>query len=141
MLGGVTIVGGILLAFGSLLPWRTATFPLGGTISIAGTEGDGVLTLVLGIVVGATGLVIAMQDGSLIASAVGVIAAVASSFVTYIAFVSAKEAVDIVEAAGLSTASIGIGLWIVALGAIGSLIGTVGGLVNTPKKIDRATQG
>jgi hypothetical protein len=136
MLGGFTIAGGILLAFGSLLPWRTATFPLGGTISIAGVEGDGVLTLVLGIVVGATGLVIAMQDGSRVASAFGVIAAVASSFITYIAFASAKETIDIVEAAGLSTATIGIGLWMVAVGAVAGLIGTIGSLMITPMKID-----
>ena len=141
MLGGITLLGGILLAFGSLLPWTTATFPLGGTINIAGTEGDGVITLVLGLAVGAAGLVIAMQDGSRIASVVGVVAAAASSIVIYIAFGSAKEVVDVAEAAGLSTASIGIGLWVVALGAIAAFIGTVGSLARTPKKTDTEIQG
>lgn len=140
-LGGVSILGGILLAFGSLLPWRTATFPLGGTISIAGTEGDGVTTLVLGLVVGTTGLVIAMQDGSRIASVVGIVAAAASSIATFIAFGSAREAVDVVEAAGLSTASIGIGLWIVAIGAIAALTGTVGSFAKTPRESGAEGQG
>ena len=140
-LGGVTILGGILLAFGSLLPWRTATFPLGGTISVAGTEGDGVITLVLGLAVGATGLVIAIQDGSRVASVVGIVAAAASSIATFIAFGSAREAVDVVEAAGLSTASIGIGLWIVAMGAIAALTGSVGSFAKTPGKTETEEQG
>ena len=139
--GGITILGGILLAFGSLLPWRTATFPLGGSISTAGTEGDGVITLILGLVVGAAGLVIAMQDGSRLASVVGIVAAVASSIATFVAFGSAREAVDLVEAAGLSTASIGIGLWVVAIGATAALIGSVGSLVKSLSRTGTEAQG
>ena len=126
----LTIAGGVLVAFGSLLPWRTASFPLGGTISVAGIEGDGVLTLVFGVVVGALGFVIAIRDGSRIASVFAVIAAFAGSIVTLFAWLSAEEAVDAVEASGLSTASIGIGLWVVGLGVAASLIGSIGSLAS-----------
>jgi hypothetical protein len=134
LFGVITIFGGILLGFGSLLPWTTATFPLGGTISIAGTEGDGIATLVLGVIIGAVGFIIAMQDGSRIASLVGVVAAIVSSIVVIGSVRSAQEAVDVVEAAGLSRASLGIGLWVVSVGAIGAVVGTVGSLMVTLRK-------
>lgn len=48
------VVGGILVAVGSLLPWATATTGF-GSISIAGTDGDGKITLVLGAVAALVG--------------------------------------------------------------------------------------
>jgi hypothetical protein len=46
------IVGGAAGAFiGAFLPWATV-----GAFSVAGTDGDGVLTLILGIAVGALGV-------------------------------------------------------------------------------------
>lgn len=46
----LTIVGGIAIAIGSLLPWVTAQHIFGST-SFAGTDGDGLLTLVVGAIV------------------------------------------------------------------------------------------
>jgi hypothetical protein len=52
----LTIVGGILAAAGSLLPWATISSGF-GTIDLAGTRGDGVLTLVLGAALALVGFV------------------------------------------------------------------------------------
>lgn len=51
------LIGAGLTALGSFLPWLTATAPFVGTISTSGLDqgGDGVITLVLGIVLALTG--------------------------------------------------------------------------------------
>lgn len=46
----LTIVSGGAIAVGSLLPWVTATHMFGRT-SLAGTDGDGVFTLIIGVTV------------------------------------------------------------------------------------------
>lgn len=44
------VAGGILMALGSFLPWATA-----GIFSVAGTSGDGVITLIVGVLVAIIG--------------------------------------------------------------------------------------
>src|SRR5205823_1570587 len=53
----VVLLGALGLAVGSFLPWLTATAPFVGTISRSGLDGggDGILTLIAGIVVGLLG--------------------------------------------------------------------------------------
>jgi hypothetical protein len=47
----MALLGGVLIVLGSFLPWLTATAPLVGTISRNGMEGgDGIITLILGVV-------------------------------------------------------------------------------------------
>jgi hypothetical protein len=53
----ILLGAGALLVVGALLPWATVIAPFVGTISAAGTDGDGVITLVLGLLVGACGIV------------------------------------------------------------------------------------
>ncbi len=45
----LTGIAGAAIAIGSLLPWATVTTPF-GTIDVAGTHGDGQITVILGIV-------------------------------------------------------------------------------------------
>jgi hypothetical protein len=52
----VVIAGGALMAIGSVLPWLTARTGL-GTVSVLGTEGDGVFTLIGGALIALLGLV------------------------------------------------------------------------------------
>lgn len=52
----LTIVGGILAAAGSLLPWATITSGF-GAIDVAGTRGDGLFSLALGAAVALVGFV------------------------------------------------------------------------------------
>jgi hypothetical protein len=67
-----------LLVVGALLPWATAIAPFVGTISAAWTDGDGVIALVLGLLVGACGIVgLRSQRGKAakIAGAIGLVVA------------------------------------------------------------------
>ncbi|MCH7670063.1 MAG: zinc ribbon domain-containing protein [Acidobacteria bacterium] len=66
--GWTAIASGALLSVGSLIPWRTATIPLTGTVSIPGTEGDGIVTLVLGVIIALGGAVVISQGRSKIGS-------------------------------------------------------------------------
>src|SRR5262245_52527187 len=43
-------IGGGLVVIGSFMPWASVT-SIFGTISIAGTQGDGKITLVLGLII------------------------------------------------------------------------------------------
>lgn len=43
----VALVGGLVVAVGSFLPWATVTSGL-GSLSVAGTSGDGIITIVIG---------------------------------------------------------------------------------------------
>lgn len=60
------LVGGVLAVVGAFMPWATA---LG--VSVSGTEGDGVITLVLGIVV--VGAVLAQSGGTVARAGVGLL--------------------------------------------------------------------
>lgn len=62
----VTLVAGGLAIVGSFLPWITATAAFVGTISRSGIDGggDGLLTIVLGIVVGLFGIARLARSGS-----------------------------------------------------------------------------
>lgn len=50
----LALVGGIVAAIGSLLPWATIRSGF-GSIDITGTNGDGVITLALGVIVAGLG--------------------------------------------------------------------------------------
>jgi hypothetical protein len=47
----MTVLGGLLIVLGSVLPWLSFTAPFVGTITKNGMEGgDGIITLILGVV-------------------------------------------------------------------------------------------
>ncbi|GAY11075.1 MmcQ/YjbR family DNA-binding protein [Pseudonocardia sp. N23] len=52
----ITVVGGLLAAVGSFLPWVTLQAGTFGSLSVAGTEGDGIITLIVGILIVAVGV-------------------------------------------------------------------------------------
>lgn len=127
VLAYLTIAAGMLIALGSLLPWRTVSAPLVGTVNANGTEGDGILTLILGVLIAASGIVRAMYGRSMLSSIAGVVFTVFAAFVTYTAFKSAVEAIELVQS-DLARASIGIGLWVVLVGVVCGFVGTFGSL-------------
>jgi hypothetical protein len=51
----LALVGGAGVAVGSIMPWATVTIVF-GTINIPGTQGDGIITLILGGVLGVLAL-------------------------------------------------------------------------------------
>jgi len=110
-----------VVVVGSLMPWATAKTVF-GDISINGTDGDGVLTLILALVVGA--IAVALLVGKrprLWAYVVLLIAALLT------AFIAVYDLVDISRAVGNEYAhvSTGAGVWLVA---IASLVLVAGGV-------------
>ncbi|ODU02867.1 MAG: hypothetical protein ABS81_16160 [Pseudonocardia sp. SCN 72-86] len=54
--GIITAVGGLLAVVGSFLPWVTIQAGAFGSLSVAGTEGDGIITLIVGVLILAVGI-------------------------------------------------------------------------------------
>jgi hypothetical protein len=115
-LGWVLLGAGVLAFIGAVLPWATV-----GPISVAGTSGDGALTLFFGMVIGAMGLVIGLRQGRLWAS---ILATVFSGFMTLTAvidiahistFTNRFEGLDI-------NVRVGAGLWLTLVAGVGSLV-------------------
>jgi hypothetical protein len=117
----VTVGAAAIVLVGSLLPWATARTVL-GDVSINGTEGDGVLTLILALVAGAiTVAVIVGKRPGMWAYVVLLIAAVLT------AFIGVYDLVDVSRTVGDDYAHIstGAGLWLVALASLVLLGGGV----------------
>lgn len=113
------IVAGILMAVGSFLPWVSA-----GLLSLAGIEGDGVFTLIAGVIVAVIG--IANRPKRVRAWVV----VVASSFGGWIVIqVGSNFDLQSAGSGSLLEPAIGTGLFVSGLGA---LIGAIAGLAAIP---------
>jgi hypothetical protein len=107
-------IGGILVAVGSLLPWLRV-----GLVSVGGMEGDGILTMIVGvglILVGVAGMTDAVR-----ASSLGLVAALASLVGLAIA---GLHIVDIGGGGGPQTQT-GEGLYAIAIGSLVALAGAI----------------
>lgn len=100
------------MVVGSLLPWATVT-TIFGEISKAGTDGDGLLTMLLAA--GAAALALASKAPRAI--------------LVLLALVAAIAVFDIVDVSRLgedgASVSVGIGLWTVGAGAAVGLAGAI----------------
>lgn len=107
VLGWALLGVGALMLLAAILPWATA-----GSLSLAGTEGDGAITLFFAVVIGAMGLVIGLRQGRLWAS---IVACVLGALTTVTALVDignvANRTNDFNDSLGLH-ASVGSGLWL-----------------------------
>jgi hypothetical protein len=103
--------GAVIL--GSVLPWATVTTVF-GTISLAGTEGDGIITLIGGVV---AGLAVLIRRFRLACLAFGLTAAIAVYDITNV-----NRSIGDIDSEFVRT-SVGYGLWIIVAAAIvGTLI-------------------
>ena len=121
------VMGGAgLLVFGSLLPWATVTAPFIGQVSVSGTEGDGVITILMGaglLFLGYRMLAGASRRALLTAV---VVAALAVALVVFeFADISSAAADGGEDLAGLVDASPAIGLYFCAMGAVAALVGAI----------------
>lgn len=132
LMAAITIASGVLLAIGSLLPWTTSTFASIETMTTSGLDGAGIITFMLGLVIVACGLVMVVRRDSSIARIVALATALAASYVTYVAFTTARTAVDTANLGEVAIASLGVGLLLVVVGTIGSLVGAGGSYINSP---------
>lgn len=117
------VVGTGVVALGALLPWVTVD---AGIVSVtkAGTEGDGVFTLLLALVVG--GLALAKWKSGL-SRRVVIVALVLGAIVLAIATYDTIDVASTVEENEFFEvrASVGIGLWLTLLGGIAMIIGAI----------------
>jgi hypothetical protein len=107
VLGWVLLGVGALMLLAAILPWATA-----GPLSLAGTEGDGAITLFFALIIGAMGLVIGLRQGRLWAS---ILACALGAVTTITAIVDignvSNRANDFNDSFGLDV-SVGSGLWL-----------------------------
>jgi hypothetical protein len=121
----VLLVGAALAAIGSLLPWANLR-TIFGSIGVAGTDGDGVITLAAAVVLALLALLQLLQPKR----AAGVTMYAAGLCAVLIAGVGAYDwsnvgdMVSEVSDEGVS-ASVGAGLYLVVLGGATALVGTL----------------
>ena len=118
--------GQVVAQAGAAIPWAEVTAPFIGTVTKSGTDGDGVLTLIGALVIAGLGFLAfgsRRSRGAIIGSLVvaGLIALVA---VVDMVDVSSRIA-DVEDQDLAVSASIGIGLWVVLLGAGVAIVGCV----------------
>ena len=119
----LTAIGGGIVLLGSFLPWATVSSGF-GTASVSGTEGDGKITMALGIALVTLGVIELTRSTSL--RVLILIAATLAAGIGVLDFISANERVAGVESAFVH-ASVGVGLYAVIGGGI---LAIVGGLFN-----------
>lgn len=130
LIGGIlVIIMGLVIIIGSILPWVTATTFL-GSISKSGTEGDGKITLVTGIITLLCGIAILASNSYSGWVGLTILACAASVVVAIIDLVDVSNKVGEISSQYVQ-ASPGIGLYIVLVGGIvggvSSLVSILGG--------------
>jgi hypothetical protein len=111
----------VAIVIGSLLTWVSVSSPLMGTISAAGTRGDGKITLV---VAGVIALVIALaQPWGRVASAIGFL--VCAGVAVYDAANIHNSLTGFEGLGNLIHVSVGFGLWVVIASSVLGLVTTL----------------
>lgn len=121
------IVGGALIALASFLPWVTAQ-TIFGSISRSGIDGggDGVVTLIAGGLIVVLGLVTLRRPNRAANILIAVAAAVAAViFAIDLSDVQGRVSDLEADSEGLALGGVGIGLWLVALGAVIAFVGSI----------------
>ena len=124
--GGLYLAAAAGLIAGSLLPWITVNTVL-GEVSRRGTDTDqGMWTLVIGVVVGATGLQI--LSGRAMNTWVARIEAAVATGIVLTFWGDVRDEID-VAARDLVAAKYGIGLWVLGI----AIVVLWGAVVRTPR--------
>lgn len=118
-------LGSVGLVIGALLPWATITAAFVGTINKAGTDGDGVITLLFGLAIAGLGWPLLTRGSLRLWAAITmlVLASLATLICLYDIVDVSSKADDL---GSIATASVGIGLW---LSAIASVLVVGGGVL------------
>jgi hypothetical protein len=124
----MTVLGGFLIVLGSFLPWLTATAPFVGTMNTNGMQsGDGVITLILGMVtilIGVTRLTATNMPALLNRSAI--VTGIVTGIVAGVAYSDAQQRVEAARSESeLIIASVGAGIWALFVGAALAIAGGV----------------
>ncbi|MEX2274343.1 MAG: hypothetical protein WEA10_02095 [Actinomycetota bacterium] len=118
----VMIVGAVVMAIGSVLPWATISIQAAER-SIGGLDGDGVITVICAVLVALAALVWLTGRGW--GRVLGFILAIVAGGVAVYDLVNITDtASDLsVVLEGFAEVSAGIGIWLVVAGAVIAIIG------------------
>ena len=126
------ILGGVAVIIGSLLPWASVATAF-GSITVNGTDGDGVLTLIAGAILAIAGVVKNGAVGK--ASGQNVLIILASIAAGLIAIYDMSNITTVADNP-FASVSVGAGLYVVVIGAVIGLFGASGeGGKATPVKL------
>ena len=110
------------MVIGAFLAW--ATVSLGSTsLSTAGTDGDGVITLVLGLAVAAGAIALLAKIGP--QRPPSAIAVVGSVIIVIITVIDVADVESVAGGGGLVDVSVGVGLWLTLVGGIAAALGSI----------------
>lgn len=118
----LTGLAGLAVVVGSIMPWASIATAF-GTVSVAGTEGDGKITLALGVVL----LILAavqINSGSAGLRLFGAIVGAGAGVVAVIDIANVSSKIGAVSSV-FARASVGSGLYVVLVGAAVAVIGAV----------------
>jgi hypothetical protein len=125
--GIVLLIAGALAVLGSFLPWITATMAFVGTISRNGIDGggDGVITIVLGIVIALIGIARLARSGNPRTMRIGAgLAALVLGVVTWVDVASINQRVSGLDSK-VAIASLGMGIIVIGIAAVLAFIGAL----------------
>jgi hypothetical protein len=119
------VAGAATVVVGSFLPW--AKVNLGAlSVSINGTEGDGVLTLILGALFGAFGIVALKRQRHTLAVVMGLIGSGLALAIGIYDIADINNVADDLEGGGeFLRVSTGFGLYLVIAGAVAGVAGSL----------------
>jgi len=120
----VTLTGAGLAIIGALLPWATVSSVF-GTVSVTGTDGDGVIVLVVSAIIA---LLATLELTSRSGRELRIGSALLAALVGIVALVDYNNIADHVASTdleGVGVATIGVGLYVVLLGAAVAFIGAL----------------
>lgn len=105
----------LLVLLGSVLPWASVDTAFGSSISVRGTEGDGVLTLLLALAGGAAAVAVVMARKPMAAIG-GIVAGGLALLIGVFDFIDLARVSG--DSGGLVESHVGFGLWLVLLGSL-----------------------
>jgi hypothetical protein len=126
---GLYVLAGILVAGGSILPWATVSASFLDPVYKAGIDGDGRLTLTLGLALIGLGAA-AFLPSALVRRVVPVLILVVATVVTVVALVNVAGVRSAAgplspEARVLVDTQAGIGLWLTLVGGVAGICASV----------------
>ena len=116
----LSLVAAGAIVVGSLLPWAEVSAVLVGQLSVAGTDGDGILTLILGAIVGVLAI-----TGNKTAAILAFLGCIAILGIAVYDMANLADTISDVDQR-YARVSIGSGLWLVAIGSALGIISTLG---------------
>jgi hypothetical protein len=117
----VMLVGGGLVLLGSFLPWATVTTAF-GTISVAGTNGDGTITLVVGLVIVVLSILELTRTVRLLNIWGGFVGGLVATGIGVLDYADVNDRIAGVSS-DVAQAAVGVGLYAVIAGGVAVIVG------------------